>query len=240
MSNGREKIIPFNVDGDSVADPFRQCCLFSGLSVEQMTKVHQHGRRQQLEKGRRLFTPNDLANSFYLLSSGQIKLCSLSPQGQEKVFEVVQAGDTFAEALMFMPEVSHYPVYAEAIEDSEVFAFDNQFFKALLAQSVETCFSLLACMSRRTHRMFQEVERLTLHNATYRLINYLLQHADKSTRSGASVHLSITKTVLASRLSIQLPSLSRILARLHQDGLIEVQGQEIRLVNIDGLRSLEP
>src|SRR5690606_23898002 len=55
------------------------------------------------------------AERFYLVQSGKVKLYRISADGKEKVVEIITAGNTFAEAIMFMQR-SVFPVCAEALE----------------------------------------------------------------------------------------------------------------------------
>ncbi len=93
-------------------------------------------------------------------------------------------------------------------------------------------------MSQRLHWHIGEIENLCLHNATFRLAAYLLRKVPAEADYGTNVHLSIPKVTLASRLSIKHETLSRILARLRKQGLIDVLGHEIILRDPQTLRRL--
>lgn len=93
-------------------------------------------------------------------------------------------------------------------------------------------------MSQRLHWQLGEIENLCLHNATYRLVTYLLRDVPTETGHDASIHLTISKATLASRLSVKIETLSRILAHLRRQHLIDVQGHDIVLRNIQGFRKL--
>jgi CRP/FNR family transcriptional regulator, dissimilatory nitrate respiration regulator len=93
-------------------------------------------------------------------------------------------------------------------------------------------------MSQRLHRHLNEIDSLTLHNATYRLVSYLLNEAAHSNRDQPSLQLNTPKHVVASRLSIQPETLSRILSRLSKQNLIEVRGSHIEVLDYDGLLEL--
>jgi CRP-like cAMP-binding protein len=82
-----------------------------------------------------------------------------------------------------------------------------------------------------------EVDRLTLHNATFRLAFFLLethQHPDYCN----IISLDVPKHVIASRLSVRPETLSRILKSLIDQGLIAVHDHKIELVNIEGLKAM--
>ncbi|MCU0935417.1 MAG: Crp/Fnr family transcriptional regulator [Gammaproteobacteria bacterium] len=206
--------------------------LFSALSAEDLDRVAATAEVHRLGKGDILFQQGEKARRFFLVRSGQIKLYRLSPAGQEKVVDIMGPGRSFAEAVVFM-QGGAYPVYAEALGDSEVISVDNEAFRETLRHSFDTCSRLMAAMSAHLHELVSEVEGLCLHNATFRVVSYLLQDA----RTEEAVHLELPKHVLAGRLSIKPETLSRILANLREEGLIEVRGQEIVLLDRAALRS---
>ena len=108
---------------------------------------------------------------------------------------------------------------------------------ALLRKSPDTSLRMLGQLSRRLREQVHEIESLTLHNATTRLVSYLLRLA-AGEHGESVVRLSMPKHVLASRLNIQPETLSRIFARLSRDGLIEVHGLDVVLRDRDGLARL--
>lgn len=214
----------------------RRLHLFSALDEAQLARVRDGMREIELARGERLFDQGEEARHFFLLRTGQIKLALLSREGEEKVVEMIGPGQFFAEAVMFM-QGGRYPVTAEALADSGVLAFDNATFKALLAESPPLALKLLAAMSRRMHGLLNEIDELTLHNATYRFVTYLLARAGEQ-GGGAQVDLAAPKQVLASRLSIKPETLSRILARLKEEGLLREEGERLVLPDLAGLRAL--
>lgn len=224
--------------GSTLRDEIRTGYLFAGLEPAQLDVVLQDMRVVQLDKGQGVFAQGDPARRFYLVREGQIKLFRLSPEGNEKVIELIRPGQTFAEAMIFMGEPVGYPVHAEAVEPTELLSFDNAVFKGLLRDSVDTCFRLMASMSMRLHKHINEIDRLTLHTATYRLVSYLLQELPDQVVASPQVRLTTAKSVIASRLSIQPETLSRILARLSRKGLLEVRGNNIVLHDIPALQAL--
>ena len=211
--------------------------LFQALSTWQLDDVLKSSRTFSLPAKNTLFEKDSAASYFYLLKSGQVKLFCLSEEGDEKVIEIINPSDTFAEAIMFMPK-QIYPVSAEAIKDSELYCFDMVQFRNMLEGSIETCFRLLATMGRQLHGRISDINNLTLHNATYRLVVYLLEQLPEGAVALSNIHLDSTKVIIASRLSIKPETFSRILLRLSKQGLIEVHGNDITLLDVNGLREL--
>lgn len=206
-------------------EKLREVLLFARLNEEQLDRVTHKAVRRSLAEGEILFEQGDPAKRFYLVLSGQIKLYRHSPNGDEKVIEVVTPGSTFAEALMFL-ERPHYPVGAQALQASEIISLDATDFADMLKSSVEICFLMLGDMSQRLRGLLREIDELSLHTATCRVAAYLLQHAPAD---ADSFELPTAKHVIASRLSVKPETLSRIIKYLVGSGVISVSGSRVEL-----------
>lgn len=213
----------------------RKNLLFSGLDEEQFAKILANSSQLTLKEGEVLFQQQQPASYFYFLKEGDIKLFRLSPHGGEKVIELIRAGQTFAEAVMFM-HGNFYPVSAQALVDCTVIKVDMDTFRVLLENSAESSLKILGHMSRKLHGLVQEIDQLTLQNATMRVIQFLLKELPADATSPCKVQWNTAKTVLASRQSVRPETFSRILKQLAQEGLIKVDGKNIEVFDIDGLK----
>jgi CRP-like cAMP-binding protein len=209
--------------------------LFGGLSAEQLARVADTSQSLQLENGQILFTQGDPARRFFLVDSGQIKLFRMSPEGDEKVIELVSPGGTFAEALIFADDMG-YPVNASAIGKSELTAFDNPTFRAILAESTETCFRVMADLTLRLRALIREIDELTLQSAACRVAGYLLRSAAAQQDGGSQIVLHTPKAVVASRLSVTPETFSRILHQLRDEHVIRVFGNQIEIRDLEKLQ----
>ncbi len=215
----------------------RKNSLFSSLSNDALNGLIQHAQHIALSHGETLFVQGDAASHFYWLESGMVKLYRMAPNGDEKIIEIIHPGETFAEAIMFREQQqAHYPVSAQVIQDGEVWRFNNQQFLNLLRHSSETCFNMMASMSQRLHQHIQEIDRLTLQNANERVIHYLLENLSQQPEGSHRLQLSISKQMLASKLSIKPETLSRTLSKLSKEGFIISQGSHIEICDAAALR----
>ncbi len=221
---------------DEARSGLRRCMLFSKLPEEQFERVMAHTRAIQLDEGAVLFEQRQPAREIFLLCSGQIKLALVSPEGQEKVIDLISHGTSFAEAVMFSG--SHvYPVTATALAASQVWGIDAGTYKGILRQSTDACFAVMAQMSRRLHWQVAEIDRLTLHNAAFRVIAYLLDQVPSTDLETSVFRLDTPKHVIASRLSITPETLSRTFARLGREGFLDIEDNTVRIHDIEKLRA---
>lgn len=213
---------------------FRHIYLFSQLGEDGLDRVAAHASLRTLESGETLFSQGEACKHFYYVRSGMVKLYRLSPAGEEKVIELIGPRHVFAEAVMFMG--SQYPVHAAALETTRLVAFDSSDFADLLRSDVSLCFRLMSAMSMRMHGLVNEIDRLTLHSGTERLIQYLLDQLPEDVPPSPAIRLLVPKQVIASRLGIQPETLSRILAKLRHEKLVEVNDDTILLRDVETLR----
>ena len=205
----------------------RQHHLFERLPVALFEQVCQLANRRKVESGAVLFHQGAPAERFYLLLEGQIALTRSLQEGQEKLAEVIAPGECFAEALMFNGSPL-YPVTATAFRNSELVSIDAAHFRSLLEGQPSICLELLGSMSIRLHQRLNEIDTLTQASASRRVVRYLCQQAQIE---GQQIQLKVSKRLIASQLGIQPETFSRILHRLAENGLIDMERRTIRILN---------
>ena len=231
------KRIPLNEQTASNArELMRKSVLFSELEPDQIDTLLRKTHSTALKEGQVLFEQQRPAKELFMLESGQIKLARMSPDGHEKVIDLIDPGNTFAEAIMFSG-MHVYPVTATALCNSELLCFDTSTYANILSMSTEACFGIMAQMSRRLHWYIAELDRLTLHNATFRVVAYLIDQVPSTDLGTSEVKLNTAKHVIASRLSITPETLSRTLSKLCRDGMINLSEHSVMLKDIGQLRN---
>jgi len=214
----------------------RRCMLFSKLPEQQFERILEHTRAVALDEGEVLFEQHQPFREIFLLRSGQVKLALVSPEGQEKVIDLISPGGSFAEAVMFSG-TRVYPVTATALVRSSVWGINAGTYEGILRESTDACFAVMAQMSRRLHWQIAEIDRLTLHNAAFRVIAYLLDQVPSTDLDASVIHLDTPKHVIASRLSITPETLSRTFARLGREGFLDIEDNAVRIHDIEKLRA---
>ncbi|MEK7989518.1 MAG: Crp/Fnr family transcriptional regulator [Thiotrichaceae bacterium] len=210
--------------------------LFSALNNQQLNQLCAATTVIQLPAHSHLFHQAEQAKYFFMVRTGQVKLYLISASGQEKIVEIIQAGQTFAEAIMFMRQSTIYPVNAEALQNTELLRIPNQVFLQILHNSPETCFSVMGNLSQRLHGLITEIDSLSLQNATYRVIHFLTQQLPAEIDIEQHLVLPVSKQTLALRLSITPETLSRILKNLTQAGILSVKGKNLTIHQPQQLR----
>jgi CRP/FNR family transcriptional regulator len=222
-------------------DVLRKTPLFATLPDDDLERIADLAVSRRFAKKEAVFREGDRADGFFIVASGKVKVFKLSGEGKEQVLHVLEAGQTFAEAVIF--EGGGYPAHAEALADAELLLLPKRPFVDLLERHPKVAIRMLASLSRWLKRMTDLAESLSLKDVETRLVFYLseeLKARGIPARDGAEFELAIGKNVLASRLGTVPETFSRTLKKLQDDGLIDVRGKRIRILAAGNLFSILP
>lgn len=213
--------------------------LFSGLNAADLSELAAITVRRSFRKGETLFSEGEEATGFYLLVSGSIKLCRMSPDGREKVLHFVKPRETFAEAAFFGD--GKYPAEARAMEAGEVLYLPRQGFMELISHNPNFAFNLVVSLSLMLRQFAHQIEELSFADVTSRLASFLVRRAAEgsTTFDGITyIDLGIKKGELASRLGTASETISRTLRKLKDEGIIDVQGNRVVVHQMEKLEKM--
>lgn len=217
----------------------RNLPLFRELAPEEIDRISAGTRELRVRRGDILFQKGDPTRGFYIVVYGQVKLLFITPNGDEKVIEIMGPGQSFGEALMFMEKP--YVVTAHALADSMLLHVSKEVVFEGIDRDPKFARRMIAGLSRRLHHLISDVESYSLRSATQRVIGYLLQqdHDGDEAHGRTVVTLPASKSVIASRLNITPEHFSRILHELTEAQLIEVTGRTMRILEMEKLRTYD-
>ena len=217
----------------------KKSLLFAGLDDEHVGELAEIAARRSLQKGETLFSEGEAATGFFLLASGSVKLCKISPDGKEKVLHFVHPSETFAEAAFFGD--GKYPADARALEKGEVLFFPRDAFMGLLERNPRFSLNLIISLSLLLRRFARQIEELSFAEVPTRLASYLVELAAKKSTSFQGktyFDLDMRKGELASRLGTVSETLSRAFRKLKEDGVLEMDGSHVIILDMARLRSI--
>ena len=188
-------------------------------------KIIELGHSKVYKKDEFLFHADDLAEGFYYLQSGEIRVFKMDEQGKEVEVIRPNPGDFFGEAIVFVQK--RYPSYAQAVKDSQVVFFEkNSFFQRLETDPAIGMF-FLHLLAKKCIVLNKRIEALELRTVRQRLIQYLVSSCGGDT--SCVVTLPMKKAELAKLLGTISETLSRNLKQLQEEGLINVERNTIHI-----------
>ena len=216
-------------------DVIAKAPLFNGLPDNQLKDIKKIVIERRFVKGEPIFLDGDECNGFYLIVTGMVKIFKLSADGKEQILHFFGPGEPIGEVPVFSGQP--FPANAEAIAKSNLLFFPRKAFVNLISNNPSLSLNMLAILSLRLRQFTVQIESLSLKEVPSRLAAYLIYLAEEQGKD-TSVNLSISKGQLASLLGTIPETLSRIFAKMTEQGLIRVDGRKIKLTDIEGLKAL--
>ncbi len=208
---------------------------FAGMPESLRRGLQKIATEKIFSKGEMIFYEGDESLGFYLLVSGLIKIYKVSPEGKEQILQFIRPNETFGEVVVFSGK--SFPANAEAVRESRTLHFPRKGFLEFIRNNPNVALTMLAILSERLRRFTVQVENLSLKEVPGRLATYFL-YLSRQEDKGDAFTLEISKGQLASLLGTIPETLSRILTRMKEYGIIDVNGNHIRLLDFPRLISL--
>ncbi|MBS1832957.1 MAG: Crp/Fnr family transcriptional regulator, partial [Acidobacteria bacterium] len=152
--------------------------------------------------------------------------------GREQVLTVERPGGTIAELPVFDGGV--YPASAAAVDESETVFISRDGLRSVCLEHPEVSLKLLQVAGARLRRLVGIIEELSFTTVRHRLVAYLLRQSETS---GSSFTLDTSHQELAAQLGTVRELVSRNLARLQAQGLVELKGREVQILDKPGLEA---
>lgn len=220
-----------------MAQTLRKTHMFSDIPSANLEKLLPGCELLSVPKGNYLFQEGEKAAGFYVVHRGGINVHRVTEDGKEQVIRVFYPGESFGEVVLAGD--ASYPASAKAPEDSQIILIRTGFFRNQIREDPDFALRILGSMGQHLRFLVETVESLKLQQAEPRLINWLIQLAREQgvwEKNAPVIRLPAAKHLLASQLGITSETFSRVLAKLRQENLIEVDGKTIKVLSTGGLR----
>ena len=176
----------------------------------------------------------------FALAYGSVKLSLRSQDGEERVLQLVCAGQTFGEAKSLLGRPGHSE--AIALADSKLVVIPAAAIFTLMDREPRFARAVALLLAERSLEMLAEVES-AMQRGAQRLASYLGALAEPPDGNGSGngstvVRLPVSKTLVAARLGVKKETLSRLLRQFAAEGVIEVSRREISILDREALVKL--
>jgi CRP-like cAMP-binding protein len=218
-----------------VAACLATCPLFIQVEWQTIQLLAEEAKMSRMDRGQAIFQSGNHKSGLFLVKSGQVKLSILSPNGSERVIDVVLPGGTFGESILFSNQKTK--LNAEMLAKGDLIEIPQDVVRKAVKNCPTLASAMLQYMSSKICRLLGELENCCLRSARQRVVDYLLMLAkEQSNMQRDQILLPASKGVTASLLDITPETFSRELNRLMGQGLIEVARNHIRIIDLQAMR----
>ncbi len=208
--------------------------LFADIANDDLRHLAGRASLRRFAQGEVLLRQGAPAQGLYVVAEGTVVVTRGGGEGRGRLLHRFTAGEVVGEVPTFAG--GEYPATATADGSAEALFILREDLLALGRERPEILLAMLATLSRRLRRFVALVDELSLKNVPARLAARLLDLA--SLQAADTIVLPVAKRVLASELGAAPETLSRLLRRLQDSGVIGVRGRSITLIDRERLTDL--
>lgn len=213
--------------------------LFDGMSPSEMQEMEKITRMEEVKKRQPLYLTGDPSSNVYLLKKGRVKIANTAPSGKEVTFDILEPGEIFGE--LDVLEDAPRSTSAETLDDALICVIPRKDFDQYLAMHPNVTIKLTKLIGLRLKKIQSRVEDLVFRDVPARLA-HLLSELSKTDgvaeKQGVRLKVRLTHQEMANLIGCSRETVSTIMGQFRDQGLIQMDGRTITIVNEKGLSRL--
>jgi CRP-like cAMP-binding protein len=209
-------------------DTVKNIPFFSGLAAEEKNDLLKGGGIYLYPAKHHLFRQGNPVKFLYIVCSGIVQECRETCDGHEVTANIYTVGDVFCKTSMFLKDCIHQ-TNAIAVSDVDVMELPIEKFKENLLKYESVATQLFSSLAQFAFMKQVEVEQQATMTAAQLVADFLKQMCSSYGLDPRGFTLPYKKSLIASRLGMELETLSRALPKLREYG-ITVKGSHVSFV----------
>ncbi len=169
------------------------------------------------DKNQHIFRRGDMAQSFYVVLGGWVKIYRDTQDGDEAILGLLTRADIFGEAAIFCGET--YQVSAEAVENTKLIAIPAASLRQQAISNPDIIVRVTQSLMQQVTKLQLENEHLSLMSAAQRVGCLLLQLCNDRKGETHKIEFPYEKSLAATRLGMKAETFSRALNQLREIGV---------------------
>ena len=213
--------------------------LFHGLQEKDLESICRKGVCCSVDSGSFFFYQGDPPERIYALLEGRIKLIQNNPEGEQVLIRIIGPYTLFG--ALVMTSATEYPLSAQASEPSFAIYWSRDVILQVVQQYPILALNTVQMMSEHAHELQERFTQLATERVERRLARTLLRLANQTGRKtpeGVLIDMPLTRKDLAEMIGATLFTVSRLLKKWEQEGLVSSKRESITIRFPHGLVSI--
>lgn len=218
---------------------FERHFLLGKLSGDEIDTLLHYARVEHYRAGDEIFAKGSPGQSMMAVLRGALKMSSVSREGKEIVFNIMNPGDCFGEIALLDGE--ERSADAIAMSDCELLVLNRRDFMPILEKRADICLILLKVLCQRLRQTTEQVEDVLFRHLESRIAKALLHLAESATLHGvpgSPIELHVSQRELGNFAGGSRESVNKILQSWHKAGWIVLGKGAIVIRNLAAIERL--
>ncbi|TXK74212.1 response regulator [Mesonia sp. HuA40] len=194
------------------------------------------GEELEVKRGKPIYQEGEHANFVFLIIKGVVKTQRMAVNGKELITALYQADDFLG--FSSFDETTAYEESATAVENCLLTRIPKTKLKEILVVNKELALELMNVMNENLSHTKLQLLQMAYGSVRKKTAQTILQFLEVlSPKQGETIKIS--RGDLASVAGIATESLIRTLSQFKKDGLIDIDGRNIKILDKKGLSTVE-
>src|SRR5216683_5141079 len=226
-----------SMEPDKETSYFKQVSFFADLPEEEIQALSPITKRRTFRAGEVIFHRDDPGQVLYMIKEGKVKICIISPDGQEVSLTVFGKGEYFGEFALLdgLPRSTD----AVALEKVECYTLQRSDFHNTILKNPKIAILILEALSKRLRNTNQMVEDLIFLDVYGRVAKKLLELAEAhgvKVDNGVRIDVRLTQQELAAMVGASRESVNKVLGYFTDKNFISTDKHRITIHNTNDLK----
>lgn len=209
--------------------------VFSTAGIEDLHRLYEAKRCYRYKKGQMIIQEGKYADGIHCINSGNVKVFRSSEEGKEQILRFAVAGDV----LGYKAVIGNQPYAnsAEALEEAHICFIPRDAFFHIVRTNPSFALNMMEYITKELRLTEEHLVHLAQKPLRARLAELLLilRETFGVQDDGTTINISLTREDIASILGTATESAIRMLSDFHNEGLIDLPGKRIRIVDAKAL-----
>jgi CRP-like cAMP-binding protein/CheY-like chemotaxis protein len=204
--------------------------------LKDFQKLSENRPSRTLKKKDLLFMEGQTPNDLYFIEKGKVKTYKVNYDGKELITGIHKEGDF----LGFVPllEDKVYNENAEVLEDARITIIPKADFVTLIYSSKDVARKFIKMLSNNLDEMENRLLDIAYQSVRQRVAGALLKMNESFASTNKDSLITIARKDISSIVGTATESLNRTLADFKDEGLIEISGDGLKVLNKQKLEKL--
>ena len=210
--------------------------LFSGLDIEQTNAIGDQCEWIRVDKNSEVISQKTQSNDVYFVVEGRVAAKGYSIEGKEVTYAEISRGEIFGE----FSAIDEAPRSAsiQAIEESYLARMSSAEFRKLIIDYPEVGLKLAELLVRKNRELTNRMFEFSTMAVSQRICAELLRMAAASGSEDNLIEPAPSHYEIATRLSTHREAVSKELAALSKNGVVDSGRKSIRILDVVKLQQM--
>lgn len=207
------------------------------LTHDELEKFSNHKTSLLIKKGENLMTEGNAINGLYCIRDGKCKLTKLNTNGKEQIIKFVKGGDILGHRSILSDEPVGLNV--TALEDMHVCFIPKSDILDTIKENSHFSLFLMKNISHQLNEANTSISQMAQKPVKDRLAETLLDLKKIfGVDNEGCIDIVLTREEIANTIGTATESAIRLLSNLKKDGVIDLVGKKIKILNNNILHNL--